>query len=162
MQKIWVMLHLERSSGFASCAAEQLLYSRSKRRPASVAESWFFLLYYHCQGGYVFASVGLAVNNITQKLLMDFDDIFKIAGQWYKEQLSKFCGWSVKPSGSRNYFEEFFHSSLGGKGHFCCLGRGLQSLSAFLVDAQNVATVILLEGLISDWFENACAQPTLV
>ena len=34
---------------------------------------------------------------LLRKFLTDFDEIFKIARQWYKEQLIKFWGWSSSP-----------------------------------------------------------------
>ena len=49
--------------------------------------------------------VGLSASNITQKvIIIDFDEIFSIPQQWYKEQLIILnCGgWSGSPSGSRN------------------------------------------------------------
>ena len=53
--------------------------------------------YYLRKRGYDFATVVLVVcllvcvSNITQNLLTHFDEIFKIARQWYKEQLIEFC-----------------------------------------------------------------------
>ena len=46
---------------------------------------------------FVCLSACLSVRNSTQKLLTDFDEIYRIARQWHKKQSIKVCWWSRSP-----------------------------------------------------------------
>ena len=53
--------------------------------------------YYLREGGNVFTLSVCLCTKLLKKFLTDFDEIFRIARQWYKEQSIKFWGWSGSP-----------------------------------------------------------------